>query len=44
MKSSLENRVAKAQENKSQDNTTSNANPSFEPTPELPNSNRNFNN
>jgi polyhydroxyalkanoate synthesis repressor PhaR len=44
MKSSLENRVAKAQENKSQDNTASNANPSFEPTPELPNSNRNFNN
>lgn len=44
MKSSLENRVAKAQENKSQDNVASNANPSFEPTPELPNSNRNFNN
>ena len=44
MKSTLENRVAKAQENKAQDNTSSNANPSFEPTPELPNSNRNFSN
>ena len=44
MKSSLENRVAKAQENKAQDTQSVNANPNFEPTPELPNSNRNFSN
>lgn len=44
MKSSLENRVAKAQENKAQDTQSVNVNPNFEPTPELPNSNRNFSN
>lgn len=44
MKSNLENRVAKAQENKAQDNQSLNNNPNFEPTPELPNSNRNFSN
>lgn len=43
MKTSLENRVAKAQENKTQD-PTSNSTSAFEPTPELPNSNRNFSN
>lgn len=43
MKSNLENRIAKAQENKAQD-SQANSNPSFEPTPELPNSNRNFSN
>lgn len=44
MKSNLENRVAKAQENKVQDAQSVNTNPNFEPTPELPNSNRNFSN
>lgn len=42
MKSSLENRMAKAQESKTQETQGVNANPNFEPTPELPNSNRNF--
>ena len=43
MKSNLENRVAKAQEQKPLEAGYGN-NPNFEPTPELPNSNRNFDN
>ncbi len=42
MKSNLENRVAKAQEKTGEN--LSNTNSNFEPTPELPNSNRNFSN
>ena len=44
MKSNLENRVAKAQENKAPDAQGYGSNSNFEPTPELPNSNRNFSN
>ncbi len=43
MKSNLENRVAKATE-KTADSQSYGSNPNFEPTPELPNSNRNFSN
>jgi polyhydroxyalkanoate synthesis repressor PhaR len=44
MKSNLENRVAKTQENKTTDAQGFGSNSNYEPTPELPNSNRNFSN